>query len=180
MDKVKTGETDVPAKPSKAEAYPRLPEAQQPPWRHQGAEAPAPQGPQAPDGVDGSKMTSLAARFPKEARLRRSRDFRFRPVQVVETSLFRFLYSSRGEGRLGISLSKRSLRHATARNRVRRLLREAFRKRRAEASGLDVNVVARGSLETSWRSLVESDVARELDRFLVRCHRLSSRRPEGQ
>lgn len=116
-------------------------------------------------------VRASAARFPKEARLRRSRDFRFKPLQVVETTLFRFLYSTRGEGRLGISLSKRSLRNATARNRIRRLLREAFRKRRLDALGIDVNVVARGSLEKVWRDLGEADIARELDRFLRRYRR---------
>ncbi|MGE3822469.1 MAG: ribonuclease P protein component, partial [Isosphaeraceae bacterium] len=51
--------------------------------------------------------------------------------------------------RLGISISRKKFRKATARNRVKRLIREAFRLRKAELpQGLDLIVVPRGATLT--------------------------------
>jgi putative membrane protein insertion efficiency factor/ribonuclease P protein component len=75
--------------------------------------------------------------FPKSARLRKSRDFQFRPYKRFHAEFFNFLYTSKGQGRLGISVSKKVLKRATSRNRVRRLLKEVFRLRLDEMQGLD-------------------------------------------
>lgn len=105
-------------------------------------------------------------RFPKSARLRKSRDFQFRPYKRYQSELFRFIYAPQGQGRLGISLSKKVLRHAIARNRVRRLLREAFRLRPGVFVGVDVHVIGQPALTDAWPALTREAVGRELDRFL--------------
>ena len=46
-----------------------------------------------------------------------------------------------GVARLGLAISKKNCRAATARNRIKRIIRESFRMRQAELGGLDVIVI---------------------------------------
>ena len=62
--------------------------------------------------------------------------------------------------RLGVVTSRRALPSAVARNRARRLLREAFRLNQAHlAPGVDVLLLARGRIEQAQRQDVEADFA---------------------
>ncbi len=67
-----------------------------------------------------------------------------------------------GKGRLGVSLSKRILKTSVARNRVRRLLREAFRQNPESFQGLDVNVLGLGPLTSASKTLNYLEVEREI------------------
>jgi ribonuclease P protein component len=60
--------------------------------------------------------------------------------------------------RLGLAISKKHCRRATARNRIKRVIRESFRQQQALLSGLDVVVInqsraARASNEEMFDSL---------------------------
>lgn len=76
--------------------------------------------------------------------------------------------NGRDHARLGLSVSRKKVRRATARNRLKRLIREAFRLSKAELpSGLDLVVIPRGpnlTLDQARHSLVTlaRDAARRL------------------
>ncbi|NLL84826.1 MAG: ribonuclease P protein component [Lentisphaerae bacterium] len=79
-----------------------------------------------------------------------------------------------GEGcSLGVVTSKRTLRTAVARNRARRLLREAFRLNRgALGKGIDLVLIARSRIAEVGRQEVAAD-------FLAVCRRARICRREG-
>lgn len=63
-----------------------------------------------------------------------------------------------GNARLGLAISKRNVRLACDRNRIKRLVRESFRLHQCELAGLDFVVMARTAAihtdhETLFRSL---------------------------
>lgn len=71
------------------------------------------------------------------------------------------------QARLGLVIAKRHIKTAVARNRVKRLSRESFRRHQAELAGLDIVVLARTSaaqltnhelfrvLDTLWQGLIK-------------------------
>lgn len=50
------------------------------------------------------------------------------------------------QARIGFVLPKRRVRHAVARNRVKRIIRESFRRQHTALGGLDIVVMARDGL----------------------------------
>ena len=88
-----------------------------------------------------------AAGLPREARLRRPGDF-----AALRTSsgraggrCFHLRYRSNelGHARLGLAISKRVSKRAVERNRIKRLLRESFRRIRHQLPAIDLMVMAR-------------------------------------
>ena len=100
-------------------------------------------------------------RFPREVRLRRSRDFRVvqRRGRKLTTGRLVILYRSAGldHSRFGLTVS-RKVGNAVARNRVKRIIRESFRLRRCALRGLDVVVLARAGLERRTSDALREDL----------------------
>jgi ribonuclease P protein component len=67
-------------------------------------------------------------------------------------------------GRLGLAVSKKALRRAVDRNRMKRQIREAFRQRRARLAGQDIVVMVRREVATAERATVWAALNRLLDR----------------
>lgn len=66
---------------------------------------------------------------------------------------------------MGVSLSKKVMKTAVARNRVRRLLREVFRQERNRIGRVDVHVVGREVLKGDWPGLDKKAVEKEFLRW---------------
>ena len=106
-------------------------------------------------------MSSI--RFPRAARVRARADFDriFKQGRRVALPVLA-LHWQAGEvdARLGLAVSKKVDPHAVGRNRIKRVLRDTFRHRRAELAGGDYVVVARvGAARCSGNELRTTFIA---------------------
>lgn len=168
-------ETDISAKQSAPQTATRISRPHGHaggPARHQAAPG---QGPQTPDGFDPAQTAVLTAptaerdatqRYRRRYRLRKRREYLALQSAGRRRRSTHFTVITRARdfppSRLGITTS-RKVGHAPARNRIRRLVREFFRKRRAVlAPPRDILVIARpGAAEVCF-----ADVERELSQAL--------------
>ncbi len=111
------------------------------------------------------------ATFAKGRRLRRGSDFRrvFEQGQRVDTRLFRLMGRPTGypADRLGLAVG-RGVGGAVTRNRVKRLLRDAFRRGVVSLGGWDLVVVARAPAGTSSQQEVDRELGGAIERLLKR------------
>jgi len=93
--------------------------------------------------------------FPRRARLLSGRDFQsvFKGTQGRSSDkLLTVLAKHNGtnQARLGLAISKRFIKTAVGRNRLKRLIRDSFRRHQSLLAGLDVVVINReGALKAS-------------------------------
>ena len=118
-------------------------------------------------------MTTMPrASFRPHERISDAKDFRRafeRRRSASDASMVVYgVENNRDHPRLGISVSRKKVRDATARNRVKRLIREAFRLSKSELpAGLDFVVVPRGPKLTFAEArralpILAGDIARRL------------------
>ncbi|HEY0197829.1 MAG TPA: ribonuclease P protein component [Rhodanobacter sp.] len=110
------------------------------------------------------------AGLPREARLRRPSDFAALRLSSGRAGgrCFHVRYRSNelGHARLGLAISKRVSKRAVERNRIKRLLRESFRRIRHQLPPIDLMVMAReqaagvpgrellGEIDQLWKKLL--------------------------
>jgi ribonuclease P protein component len=114
------------------------------------------------------------AGFPRQVRLLNAAQFK----AVFDDAPFRasckeILALARPNGlwhaRLGIVIAKKNCRHATQRNRAKRLIRESFRQQHAALEGLDIIVLARRGIA----DLDNGTITQHLDRLWNRLSKTS-------
>lgn len=108
-----------------------------------------------------------AAGFPRGARILAKREFdhAFRAGLSAGSKLFRGLVVLDAAPRLGITVPKRSVPLASSRNRIKRIVREAFRLRRTLLPAYAFIVVARGDIAKAEAKAVRVDVEKLFDRL---------------
>jgi len=178
MTQVINNETHISAQQDKARPYARFSRSHGHQGRAARVETPSRERPRTVDAVtrppsvtttsNNPRLTSSTGiRFTKDHRLLDAAAFGrvFQKATRSRDKLFTVLFRQ-GEqdgARLGLAISKKHCRHATARNRIKRLIRESFRQQHAELAGLDIVVINQpqaasasnrqifDSLEGHWR-----------------------------
>lgn len=86
----------------------------------------------------------------------------FSQPKVVADEFFTVLARSNDKGwpRLGLAISKRKIKKAVARNRIKRLVRESFRLNQSRLPAIDVVVLAKPSVLTAERSVLWESLAK--------------------
>ena len=86
---------------------------------------------------------------------------------------FTVLAISNGDepARLGMAVSKRQVKRAVDRSRLKRIARESFRVRRQSLAGLDLVVMARSAAASADNERLAGSLAQLLDRLLKRVER---------
>jgi ribonuclease P protein component len=156
-------ETHISTEQSASQTDARLPSADEHARRPGGAQAAPGEGPQAPHDIDSAEAGELNGgrggrpqRFPPRYRLRKRREYLALQRDGRRATVPHFVvitrFSPHPPSRLGITTS-RKVGGAPTRNRIRRLVREFFRRHRAELTPpRDVLVIARpGSAALRYR-----------------------------
>jgi len=74
-----------------------------------------------------------------------------------------------GETRLGLAISKKNVRHAADRNRIKRQIRESFRLNRLSLRNLDIVVMARHPASSADRKTLRASIEKHWDILKKRC-----------
>ncbi len=171
-------ETHIPAQQAKTRTHTRIPCPYGYQSRAPRPQAPSRQRPRTADAVTHSASVTTTSikpgltssesyRFKKENRLLDAAAFGrvFQKATRSRDKLFTVLCTRNNKGiaRLGLAISRKHCRRATARNRIKRIVRESFREHQAPMAGLDIVVINQPaaasadnrqifhSLEAHWR-----------------------------
>lgn len=71
-------------------------------------------------------------------------------------------------GRIGLVVGKRRVRHAVQRNNVRRISRESFRLRKQQLAGLDVIILVKATIERVDKPTFRAEITRLWDKLLAK------------
>ncbi|HHJ38084.1 MAG: hypothetical protein AXA67_02610 [Methylothermaceae bacteria B42] len=102
--------------------------------------------------------------FPKSRRLLRAAeyDYVFSQAQASSDAYFTILMrpNDKDYARLGLALSKKKIKHAVARNRLKRLIRESFRLHQYQLPAVDIVAMAKPAAAKAdnkelWESLAK-------------------------
>ena len=182
-------ETHISAQQDQARTNPRIPCPHGDESRASRLEAPSRQRPRTVDAVTRQTTDATASnnpglissesnRFTKNNRLLDAAAYGrvFDRATRSRDELFTVLCrrNKQSIARLGLAISKKHCRMATARNRIKRIIRESFRQQQTLLAGLDVVVINRpGAAAATSRQISDS-----LDKHWQRCSRAKTQGPK--
>lgn len=119
-------------------------------------------------------------RFQRRVRLLQSRDYQrvFRSKQCKSTDRFLTLLALRNElnhPRLGLAITKKKVKTAVARQRLKRLIRESFRRQKKALSGLDIVVMSQSQAAEISNDMLFGSLARHWEVLVRRCKEQSKK-----
>ncbi len=169
---MKRNEKNLSAKQRSQKTHARVPHADEYDLGASRSQTPPRQGTQTPDRLDSAQTSAsltppgISFAFPKSARLLARREFLFLQSRGKRRHCPHFVVvlspARSGKSRLGITVTRR-FGNAVARNRMKRLLREFFRTRRAAiAPAYDMVIIPRVGAHT----LPFAHIAEELGKAL--------------
>jgi ribonuclease P protein component len=114
------------------------------------------------------------ARFKPANRLLEPEDFervfKNNPVRSADESLTLLsVPNSLGYPRLGLAISKKNIKSAAARNRVKRIIRDSFRRHKQELDGLDIVVMARVGADNKNNRELFTSLSNHWQRVVKQC-----------
>jgi ribonuclease P protein component len=116
--------------------------------------------------------------FPRERRLLKGSDYKrvfFEALKSSDHFLTVLAKANGGNGpRLGLAISKRNVRFAVDRNRIKRLARESFRIRRDTLADYDFVVMARPAAAQADKPTLSRSLRRHWDHLVRQCNSFSS------
>ncbi|MFM8444654.1 MAG: ribonuclease P protein component [Methylococcus sp.] len=111
--------------------------------------------------------------FPRDRRLTKASEFQHVFARATKSSDGYFTVLGRGNAldgpRLGLAISKRYLKRAVDRNRIKRLAREAFRHGQHELAGLDFVVMAKSAANQANNETLQRSLRQHWSRLLKQC-----------
>lgn len=119
-------------------------------------------------------------RFQRSVRLVQSRGYQrvFRSKQCKSTDRFLTLLALRNElnhPRLGLAITKKKIKTAVARQRLKRLIRESFRRQKKALSGLDIVVMSQSQAAEISNDILFGSLARHWEVLVRRCKEQSKK-----
>jgi ribonuclease P protein component len=118
-------------------------------------------------------LASARFGFPCGHRLGKPADFQHvfsKPFKSADACLTVLARSgAQRHARLGLAISKKNIRKAVARNRLKRLIRESFRLRQATLGGLDIIVMARRGAEQADAQTLRDSLQKHWQYLEKRC-----------
>lgn len=114
--------------------------------------------------------------FSRQFRLGKAADFKhvFESAEKSADSYLTVLARPNplGHARLGLAISKKTVRNAADRNRIKRLIRESFRLRRHGLGNLDIVVLARSAANNADRAALRCSIDRHWEILIRKCDML--------
>jgi ribonuclease P protein component len=173
-------EAYLPAQQSASQANSRLSRAHGNQEGPAGVEPPAREGTQASHPVTRGRGVPIGSfTFSARQRLRNQAEFEhvYKSGQRHNQTYFQVIACANalGRPRLGLSIAARSIGHAAARNRIRRLVREVFRLSQHDLPPVDLVVAARPAARNASAAELRADLAHALNAVRKQCASSSNR-----